>query len=348
MVVLGWLLALTASISALAAVQKELQLDNQPLYYAATWTVTIIALLVMWLLPSELSLLGASGCAASDFFTSLQIAIGTIIGAAGLLSIRMLIASNRSRANELLRLATTLESKASTPLSVEQTEFVTIASHQLRAPLTAIRGHASMLLDGTHGRLPAAAIEPLTQMESAAKHMALSVEDYLSAARIESGMLTYALTDWTVAPDIEAIADELRPQALRKGLVLLFRTNLQTKGISHSDRVKALEVVRNVIDNAIKYTNKGTVTVFVTDDPAQHSITIKVIDTGKGIDEAEQVTLFHKFNRGVQGNYAADGGTGLGLFIASELLRGMNGTLDVLSGGTGKGSTFTITLPLVD
>jgi len=125
-------------------------------------------------------------------------------------------------------LATDLE-KANVRLQTldkQKSEFVSIASHQLRSPLTSIRGYASMLLEESYGKIPVSAKEPLERIETSAKRMALAVEEYLNVSRIESGNMKYELADFNLKDEIERICDDVRPTALKSGLVLLFRTNL--------------------------------------------------------------------------------------------------------------------------
>ena len=231
-------------------------------------------------------------------------------------------------------------------LDKQKSEFVSIASHQLRSPLTSIRGYASMLVEGSFGSIPEQAKEPLERIETSAKRMALAVEDYLNVSRIESGNMKYDFSDFNLKAEIEKIADDIRPTALKQGLVLLFRSNLNSKSIVHADLGKTVQMAHNLINNAIKYTPKGTITVFVRDDIKQKLVYVDVIDTGVGMSQATIDILFQKFSRADDANKVNTTGTGLGLFVAHKMAEAMGGDITAHSEGEGKGSRFTLTLPL--
>jgi signal transduction histidine kinase len=231
-------------------------------------------------------------------------------------------------------------------LDKQKSEFVSIASHQLRSPLTSIRGYASMLSEGSFGSIPEKAKEPLQRIETSAKRMALAVEDYLNVSRIESGNMKYELADFNLKDEIERICDDVRPTALKAGLVLLFRTNLQSKAIVHADVGKTVQMAHNLINNSIKYTKRGTITVFVRDDLTKKQVFVDVIDTGMGMSQDTIDILFQKFSRADGANKVNTTGTGLGLFVAHKMAEAMGGDITAHSEGEGKGSRFTLTLPL--
>jgi len=231
-------------------------------------------------------------------------------------------------------------------LDKQKSEFVSIASHQLRSPLTSIRGYASMLVDGSFGPIPNDAVEPLERIETSAKRMALAIEDYLNVSRIESGNMKYELSDFNLKDEIGKVTDDIRPTALKQGLVLLFRSNLTSTGIVHADIGKTVQIAHNLINNAIKYTPKGSITVFVRDDLKTKMIYVDVIDTGVGLSAQSIEILFQKFSRADGANKVNTTGTGLGLFVAQKMSEAMGGTITAHSAGEGKGSRFTLSLPL--
>jgi signal transduction histidine kinase len=249
---------------------------------------------------------------------------------------------------QLEKLTTDLE-KANVRLQTldkQKSEFVSIASHQLRSPLTSIRGYASMLLEESYGKIPVSAKEPLERIETSAKRMALAVEDYLNVSRIESGNMKYELADFNLKDEIERICDDVRPTALKSGLVLLFRTNLESKGVVHADVGKTVQIAHNLINNSIKYTEKGSISVYVRDDVNKKYTYVDVIDTGVGMSQETIDILFLKFSRAEGANRVNTTGTGLGLFVAFKMAEAMGGTITAHSAGEGKGSRFTLTLPL--
>jgi len=231
-------------------------------------------------------------------------------------------------------------------LDMQKSEFLSIASHQLRSPLTSIRGYASMLIEGSFGPVQAKIKEPLERIEASAKLMTLAVEDYLNVSRIESGNMKYDLTDFDLATEIERVSDDMRPTALRQGLVLLYRTKLQGKTIVHADIGKTVQIAHNLINNAIKYTPKGTITILIHDDITKKEVYLDVIDTGVGMSQDTIDILFQKFSRAKDANKVNTTGTGLGLYVAGKMAEAMKGSVTAHSKGAGKGSCFTLTLPL--
>jgi signal transduction histidine kinase len=231
-------------------------------------------------------------------------------------------------------------------LDKQKSEFVSIASHQLRSPLTAMRGYASMLAEGSFGKIPDKALEAAKRIEDSAKLMAMSVEDYLNVSRIESGNMKYNLSDFNVKEMTEKICDDLRPEALKSNLILLFRTDLKSRAIVTADIGKTNQIIHNLINNSIKYTPKGTINVFMRDDIKKKRIYVDITDTGIGMSQETIHTLFQKFSRADNANSVNVSGTGLGLYVAFKMAEAMGGTITCKSEGDGKGSTFTIELPL--
>jgi len=265
----------------------------------------------------------------------------------GILLIRSVRKEVKQR-EKIERLAQDLE-KANVRLKAldkQKSEFVSIASHQLRSPLTSIRGYASLLTEGSFGAIPEKAREPLERIESSAKNMALAVEDYLNVSRIESGHMNYEVADFNLRTEIEAVTDDIRPTALKQGLVLLFRSDLKSKAIISADQGKVIQIAHNLINNSIKYTPKGTITVFMRDDIKNKTVSVDIIDTGIGMTEETIDKLFQKFSRADDANDVNKNGSGLGLFVAHKMAEAMGGDITAHSAGPKKGSRFTLTLPL--
>lgn len=246
------------------------------------------------------------------------------------------LANNLERANAKLKQMDKLKS-----------EFVSIASHQLRSPITAISGYASLISEGSYGTVPEKMKEPVERIVQSARMMAVSIEDYLNVSRIEAGNMKYNLEDFNLIDEAEHICDDLRPEALKRGLVLLFRRRLTGKGIVHADIGKVQQIVHNLINNSIKYTTKGAITVFAHDDMEKKKVFIDILDTGIGMNEETRHSIFQKFERGDKANTVNVKGTGLGLYVALKMAEAMGGTITAHSEGEGKGSRFTIELPLV-
>ena len=228
-----------------------------------------------------------------------------------------------------------------------KSEFVSIASHQLRSPLTSIRGYASMLVEGTYGKLPEKAVDVLKNISDSARFMAQSVEDYLNVSRIEAGNMKYELSDFNLKEQAEKIVDEMRQVVMKAGLVLLFRSENTGNMIVHADIGKTRQIINNIIDNAMKYTPHGTITVIAHDDIKQKKAIITIHDTGIGMDEDTRNGVFNKFVRAKNANSVNTSGTGLGLYVAKIMVEKMGGTVWAESEGQGKGSVFHIEFPLV-
>ncbi len=231
-------------------------------------------------------------------------------------------------------------------LDKAKSEFVSIASHQLRSPLTAIRGYASMLAEGSFGQMPVKALESAKRIEESAKLMAMSIEDYLNVSRIESGNMKYNLSDFNLLEMTSNLCDDLRPEALKRNLILLFRSDIKSKGIVNADVGKTNQIIHNLINNSIKYTPKGSISVFVRDDVKAKRIYVDITDTGIGMSQETISKLFNKFSRADNANSVNTSGTGLGLYVALKMAEQMGGSITCKSEGDTKGSTFTFELPL--
>ncbi|MFM2424403.1 MAG: hypothetical protein RLZZ70_794 [Candidatus Parcubacteria bacterium] len=232
-------------------------------------------------------------------------------------------------------------------LDKQKSEFVSVASHQLRSPLAAIRGYASMLVEGSFGKVDEKMSEPLNRIADSARLMAESVEDFLSVSRIEGGNMRYELVDFDLGVLTEDVTSDLRGEGFKKGLLLLYKSTLTTKGTVHADKGKVQQILHNLINNALKYTPKGTISVHIHDNPKTKKVYVDIIDTGIGMSEDTIDSLFSKFTRAKNANEVNIKGTGLGLFVAREMARAMGGDVTAHSEGEGKGSRFELVLPLV-
>jgi signal transduction histidine kinase len=227
-----------------------------------------------------------------------------------------------------------------------KSEFVSIASHQLRSPLTSIRGYSSMLIEGSFGVIPPKAKEAIERIAESSRFMASSVEDYLNVSRIQAGNMKYEYSDFNIKDLAERVADDTRQIAMKKGLLLTFKSDVEKRGIVHADIGKTRQVIDNLINNALKYTPKGSINIFVHDDPKAKKIYVEVSDTGIGMKPHTIESLFEKFERAENANAVNVTGTGLGLYIARKMAQEMKGDVTAASEGENRGSTFTLWLPL--
>jgi signal transduction histidine kinase len=223
-----------------------------------------------------------------------------------------------------------------------KSEFLSVASHQLRAPITAIRGYAANLIEGGYGEVPKTFIEPIGVIQESARLMVNSIEDYLNISRIEQGRMKFEKSDFDFADLAHKVVNELMPLAVKKGLTLNFVGNDPI--MVNADIGKIKQVISNLTDNAVKYTEKGSVTV--TAEKAEKIARVTISDTGVGIAADEIPKLFSKFTRARGANNVNTTGTGLGLYVAKQLVEGNGGTVRIESDGVGKGSRFIIELPI--
>ena len=245
------------------------------------------------------------------------------------------------------KLATDLE-KANdrlTELDREKSEFVSFATHQLRSPLTAMKGYASMILDGDMGEMSKEARQGVSRIFDSSNTLMNIVNDYLNITRIELGSMKYAFETIDLKALIEDTIAELKPNIEKSGLAFSFKA--EDRGIDWrvtADKDKLKQVIANLIDNDIKYTPSGSVDISLCFDRANHKFVMTLKDTGIGIAKEVLPHLFQKWSRAGNANKTNIKGTGLGLFVAKEMVNAHNGTIRAESEGEGKGSTFIVEL----
>ncbi len=234
-------------------------------------------------------------------------------------------------------------------LDKQKTEFVSIASHQLRSPIAAIKGYTSLIIEGSYGEVPKKLDEPLNRVLESGQRISIMVDDFLNVTRIEQGRMTYSMVPQKICTLLKSVVQELQVVAKEKGLSLgLDSTTIQEEIMVLADEGKLKQIFSNLIDNAVKYTQKGSVTVQVEVIKDRKKVLVKIIDTGIGIAPDEVKNLFQKFNRASNANKVNVLGTGLGLYIAREIMKAHDGWIGVHSDGLGMGSTFTVELPLYE
>lgn len=222
-----------------------------------------------------------------------------------------------------------------------KTEFLSIASHQLRTPLAVTKGYIAMLEDGMVGKVTAKQRVALEHVRQSTESLILLVNHLLDLSRIETGKLVVRLEDVDVAAVVKWVGEFMSHHAKEKSLDLIVRSE-HPQMIAKADPEKLKEIILNIVDNAIKYTEKGHVHMRI--EEKDHHIIVVISDTGYGLSREDKEHLFEKFARGSASKYVQTT-TGLGLYVCKRLVEGMNGTIRAESAGKGKGSTFTITLP---
>jgi len=246
---------------------------------------------------------------------------------------------------ELEELSESLEAanKELKKLDQAKTEFLSIASHQLRTPLTAIKGFLSLMLEGSYGEVTPKQREQLGKVLEANEGLIRLINELLNISRIEAGRMEYAMAPMDAKQLVTDVVEQLQPLAADKHLELSFAAP-ETVPEVEGDPDKLRQVFTNLIENAIKYTTKGSVKVSIV--PANPELVVRIQDTGRGVTEEERGQMFQRFRRG-EGAEEAATGTGLGLWVVHEIISAHHGSVTVESEGRDKGSTFVVHLPFV-
>jgi len=228
-------------------------------------------------------------------------------------------------------------------LSKAKSEFISIASHQLRTPLTAVKGYISMILEGTYGKLPKKAERPMRNVYTSNEALIKLVNDLLSLSRIESGKMQVEMKKASLSDLISSIVGIFNIEAKKKNIYLKFKKPKKAIPNVLMDPDKMREVISNIVNNAIKYTQKGGITISLED--LESSVRVVIRDTGAGMTQEEIGKVFQSFSRGVAGTKHFAGGAGLGLYVSKQFVKMQKGNVWVESKGRGRGSTFYIELP---
>jgi signal transduction histidine kinase len=216
-------------------------------------------------------------------------------------------------------------------------EFITMASHQLRTPLTAVKGYLSLVLEGDAGKLNANQRKLLQQSYISSQRMVYLIADLLNLSRLSTGKFIIEPTPTDLSEIVKLEVDQLVETARSRSVTLNY-TKPQNFPKLMLDETKIHQVVMNFIDNAIYYTPAGgTINVMLHDTGT--AVEYRVVDTGIGVPRAEQHHLFSKFYRADNARRARPDGTGLGLFMAKKVVAAQGGSI-IFDSIEGKGSTF--------
>jgi signal transduction histidine kinase len=225
-----------------------------------------------------------------------------------------------------------------------KTEFISIVSHQLRTPLNAIKGYLSLFLDGIYGKLDAKQRQPMDRLYRSSERLIHLVNDLLGISQIQLGKMQLEMGKVDLCEVVKSVVEEFAVIAEDKGIGLHASCPTgDVPGVT-GDKQKLRDSVLNLVDNAICYTDKGSVEVSVRREI--NDLVVRVVDTGPGLDADEARALFHSFQRGQVGRKHWAEGSGLGLYIAREFIALHGGAIWAESPGKGLGSTFFIRIPL--
>lgn len=227
-------------------------------------------------------------------------------------------------------------------ISQQKSEFVSIATHQLRSPVSAIRGYSSMILEGSFGKTTQKVSEAVDRIYQSSSNLSIIIEDFLNLSRIEQGRIKYEFEKYDVKKLLEDTINEIKSNVLKKGLKLDFDYQKHTNYESSIDAGKIKQVFSNIIDNAVKYTPEGFIKVSI--EKKDKKILISFKDSGIGIGKDTIPKLFQKFSRDNDAHKTNIHGTGLGLYVVKEIINAHKGKVWVESQGEGKGSQFYVEL----
>lgn len=216
-------------------------------------------------------------------------------------------------------------------------DFISMASHQLRTPLTSVKGYVSMVMEGDAGKLSVTQKKLLEQAFVSSQRMVFLIADLLNVSRLKTGKFIIEPTSVNLAEVAQQEVDQLVETAESRNLTLTYTKPASFPSLM-LDETKTRQVIMNFIDNAIYYTPPGgKINVALTETPA--SVELRVTDTGIGVPKAEQHHLFTKFYRAGNARQARPDGTGLGLFMAKKVVVAQGGAI-IFETQEGKGSTF--------
>ena len=228
-------------------------------------------------------------------------------------------------------------------LDKTKSEFLSIASHQLRTPISGIKGYLSMIIEGDFGKIEDKPKQIIQQVYDNTERLNGLVNDFLDVSRIERGKLVMEREMTDFSEMVQSIVSNFQPVVAAKGLALTYTAPQTPLPKVNVDANKLRQVVLNLVDNAIKYTPKGNVAVQLENLGDHLRCSIK--DTGVGLDPEQAKNLFKPFVRATDASKTNASGSGLGLYVARKIIEYHGGKVWAESKGKDLGSTFLIEMP---
>lgn len=243
------------------------------------------------------------------------------------------LAKHLRHANERLR-----------EINREKTNFLSMATHQLRTPLTILNGYIELIDDGCYGIVGDEMRKVLKNMDDNNDRLIKMVDDFLDVTRLEQGRTRYQFAVHDLAMLITGVVQEFEPVAEKKKMALNWQApNTAVNAAYDEDKIR--HVIFNFIDNAFKYSEEGSIAV--TLEHEKEGLTVRVKDTGVGFDLVDKEHFFAKYFRGENVKNLSAGGTGIGLYVCRRFVEAHGGQVWAKSDGLWKGSEFGFWIPSI-
>ena len=226
--------------------------------------------------------------------------------------------------------------------SQHKSQFLANMSHELRTPLNAILGYTELIVDGIYGEVPVKIRDVQERVQKSGRHLLGLINDVLDLSKIEAGQLTLSLSDYSFQDAVQSVVASVESLANEKGLKLTVEV-AQKLPVGRADERRIVQVLLNLVGNAIKFTDAGAVKIRV--NAVDAAFVVSVSDTGPGIPKSQHERIFEEFQQVDGSSTRAKGGTGLGLAIAKKIIDLHGGRIWVES-IVGEGSTFTFSVPI--
>ncbi|HKQ25603.1 MAG TPA: ATP-binding protein [Burkholderiales bacterium] len=226
--------------------------------------------------------------------------------------------------------------------SQHKSQFLANMSHELRTPLNAILGYTELIVDGIYGKVPAKILDVQDRVQKSGRHLLGLINDVLDLSKIEAGQLTLSLSDYSFQDAVQSVVASVESLAREKGLRLTVEV-AQRLPVGRADERRIVQVLLNLVGNAIKFTDAGEVKIGV--NAVDAAFIVSVSDTGPGIPKSQHERIFEEFQQVDGSSTRAKGGTGLGLAIAKKIIALHGGRIWVES-VVGEGSTFSFSVPV--
>jgi signal transduction histidine kinase len=227
--------------------------------------------------------------------------------------------------------------------SKHKSQFLANMSHELRTPMNAVLGYTDLILDNIFGDVPEAIRDTLERVKTNGQHLLGLINDVLDLSKIEAGQLTLSLTDYSMGEIVQSVVSAVESLAAEKKLALKAMVPADLPP-GRGDERRLTQVLLNLTGNAIKFTDEGEVSIEAR--ISDGAFVVSVSDTGPGVSEADQQTIFEEFQQADSSSTRKKGGTGLGLSISRRIVELHGGRLWMES-TLGEGSTFHFTVPLM-